>query len=480
MASSEEDEPPVLQRQGNPFRLLSLAESETEDDVGSTSSGRTSSSGSSNAERHSKVQEDSVDEFEELERQFLASQLRHEEPRIRQDPILRIDSNWLDPSAELRRKISAKSHHAHAAHCREFNGKLVPMKNKRWLPFAPDSIGLVMRKADTFFYYESTERYENIYAEFEATVELADIAAVSDFLRKHPNNPDALLCLVDAADRMGVSFGMSAIELVQRVIQVMERLFHADFKLSQDRLPYDYLHNRKLHIALFRYVQLLIRQGCWRTALQVSKALYTLDPEKDPLASRLFIEFLAVQCEDGELFDHFRFDRPNKALFAFLSLRAKGADDLLAKTCEASPFAVSELAKACGFEKTVQIDDLMEDSITGASVLLEAKVFAARNVLLWKQPSVLSWFKRSLHNATLVPHAVQDRTLDSAVSVYRHAIISDLKLAFSLPHSITSVIGDIMHSYDPLPPEDVELLRDGRLRSHASLFGLLRTLVTGV
>lgn len=482
MSSSEEDEPPVVQRRGNSFGLLGLAGDEADDSdaSASASSEGTESNDDSDGKQHSKAKGDSSDEFEELERQFLASRVDREASRTRQDPAFRIDPDWLDPSVELRRKISGKPRQERAAQCSEFSGKLVAMKNKRWLPFAPDSIGLAMCKEGAFFYYEPTETYESIYAEFEATVELADIVAVSDFLRKHPNNPDALLCLVDAADRMGASFGMSAIELVQRVIQVMERLFHADFRLAQDRLPYDHLHNRKLHIALFRYVQLLIKQGCWRTALQVSKALYTLDPERDPLASRLFIEFLAVQCEDGELLDRFCLGRPNKALSEFLSLGASGADALLVKACEASPFAASELAKACGFEKTVQIDNLTEDSIADASVLLEAKIFAARNVPLWKQPTALSWFKRTLHSIALVPHAVQDRTLDSAVSVYRHAIISDLKLAYSLPRSITSVIGDTMHSYDPLPPEDVEILRDGRPQGHPSLLGLLRALVGGV
>lgn len=443
---------------GNAFHLLQDAQSSD-----SESTSKSTSSDSSTLDRSSKSNHDQVkksdtnsdEEFAELERQYSANLKINTESQTNASLI---DANWLDPSVELKRKFSGKNHSDLKP--KPFTGKLVSMINKTWRPFSPESIGLQMLKnEDGTFYYQSNHKYTEQYTEFESIVGFGDISLVIEFLRKYPNNPDALLCVADASTRFGMQIeGTSAIGLYQRVIQIMERLYHADFKLTESKLPYINLHNRKFHLALFRYVQVLIKQGCWRTALQVNTALNSLDAE-DPLGSCLFTEFLKAQCKEN-------------VENSFNQLLTLHSPKMFTEYVERDPWLISELAKALGLDKPVIVEELLEDNVYNAAIQLRAKLFAARNAPLWKPEQHLNWFKSQLPKVDL--RACESNMSGNAtIAVYRHAILSDIKVNFSLPREITDAIGGNLSSHDPIPPEDFEVTlydRGGFIEQARTLF----------
>ena len=444
--SSSEGEGPVG-RSGNAFGLLQDARSsDSESSVASVKDDDHESDTSFEANRDQVEMDipDSDDEFAELERQYSANLQANVETRSQASLI---DANWLDPSVELRRKFSGKNHSR--LEPKPFNGRLVPTLNKKWRPFSPESVGLKMVREDggDQFYYQDSAEYSEQYDEFEALIALGDISLVAEFLKMHPNNPDALLCLADASARFGIpAQGMTPIDLCQRIIQIMERLYHPEFKLLDHRLPYGHLHNRKFHLVLFSYVQALIRQGCWRTALQVATALRSLDDD-DPLGTDLFIEFLKAQCKE---------DVEN----SFNKLLAMHSTELFAEYAKRDPWMIGELAGALGIDRSVTVTDLLADNIPNAAIQLRAKLFAARSAPLWKADSHLRWFKNQLEQTALDARE-STMTWGEAIRVYRHAILSDLKVKFSLPREIAIAIGGSISSHDPIPPEDLELSAQG-------------------
>lgn len=53
-------------------------------------------------------------------------------------------------------------------------------------------------------------------------------------------------------------------------------------------------------MAIFRHIQFLTRRGCWRTAFEFNKLLFSLDPVSDPLGALLSLDFHALSARDFE------------------------------------------------------------------------------------------------------------------------------------------------------------------------------------
>lgn len=72
------------------------------------------------------------------------------------------------------------------------------------------------------------------------------------------------------------------------------------------------------HVALLKYLHLLTNKACHRTALEIAKLLFNLDPS-DPLAIILIIDTLALRAREHqwllELYKHWEHERGAKHLF---------------------------------------------------------------------------------------------------------------------------------------------------------------------
>lgn len=49
---------------------------------------------------------------------------------------------------------------------------------------------------------------------------------------------------------------------------------------------------------MFRHIQFLTRRGCWKTAFEFNKLLFSLDPTSDPLGALLSLDFHALSSKD--------------------------------------------------------------------------------------------------------------------------------------------------------------------------------------
>lgn len=66
-----------------------------------------------------------------------------------------------------------------------------------------------------------------------------------------------------------------------------------------------YFGFRALFLALFKHLVFIGLRGCYRTALEFCKLLYTLDFESDPLAVILMIDFYAIKASEYSWFIEF-------------------------------------------------------------------------------------------------------------------------------------------------------------------------------
>lgn len=131
-----------------------------------------------------------------------------------------------------------------------------------------------------------------------------------DFHIRNPYHHEALMVLADFFKMQG-KFPEST-ELVKKTIYSFENSFGFQFKITGDipfsRLDYDNEDNKLAYIlseALQRYIDILGRKGCTRTALEYSKLLLSFDPEEDKFGVLLKIDYYALRSGEIDYFKRF-------------------------------------------------------------------------------------------------------------------------------------------------------------------------------
>lgn len=92
--------------------------------------------------------------------------------------------------------------------------------------------------------------------------------------------------------------------LIEHAILAYELSFNVMFNLTtaECRLDYRRQENRGFFIVLFKHAQYLEARACARTALEVGKLIFSLDPEGDPLAMMLLLDFYAMRAKQYRWF----------------------------------------------------------------------------------------------------------------------------------------------------------------------------------
>jgi hypothetical protein len=85
-----------------------------------------------------------------------------------------------------------------------------------------------------------------------------------------------------------------------KAIYACEQTLHPAFRMGESRLPYKYRENRVFHIALVRHLMALSKRQCNRSALEVWKVTFSLDPTVDPLGCAFIVDSLAVRAQQTE------------------------------------------------------------------------------------------------------------------------------------------------------------------------------------
>ncbi|KAK4536228.1 hypothetical protein CDCA_CDCA07G2253 [Cyanidium caldarium] len=170
---------------------------------------------------------------------------------------------------------------------------------RHWPAYAP---GLHMETesadADHSFRYVHAPAYAALQAEFALRAETLDPALLVELLAAHPYHVDTLLQVGEMYRAAGELDHTG--ECVQRALLVLEQAFHRRFVLGESQLPFACAENRSLYAALFRFAQRASRQGCHRTAMELSKALLSLSngPVDAVLRGAAIAEASAVSLRD--------------------------------------------------------------------------------------------------------------------------------------------------------------------------------------
>lgn len=77
------------------------------------------------------------------------------------------------------------------------------------------------------------------------------------------------------------------------------------FKFNPKSLSKIVICSRSFYIALFKHLTFVGQRACYRTALEFCKLIFSLDPEGDPLAIVLAIDFYALRAREFDWFLQF-------------------------------------------------------------------------------------------------------------------------------------------------------------------------------
>ena len=130
---------------------------------------------------------------------------------------------------------------------------------------------------------------------------------------------------------------------------------------------------RALFLAIFKHLVSIGQRGCYRTALEFCKLLYSLDLENDPLAVILMMDFYAIRAQEYAWFiDFFNYYEPKKNLsqlpnFAYAialahfhqskldSVPLHQADDYLQKALLMFPAVLIPLLEKCSIQADAEV-----------------------------------------------------------------------------------------------------------------------------
>nr|CAG4652081.1 EOG090X0BCY [Triops cancriformis] len=340
----------------------------------------------------------------------------------------------------------------------------------------------------SIFAYEHNKDYQKIQMQFLQAVESLNPENIAAVVNAHPHHIDSLLQLSDIC-RMGEDI-QTATELIERALYCLELAFHPSFNVAQGkcRLEYRRQENRALFLALFKHLTYIGQKGCYRTALEFCKLLYNLDPEADPLAVQLMIDFYAVRAQEQDWLIRFyhQFESvknfsqlPNMAYSIAAAYFGKHrterdpsdlekANQYLQEALIMFPGVLQPLLDKCSIQADPRVAKHEFFGIKAMSTQTPAleqliQLYVGRSYHVWKEPDLLPWLEQNAH-AVLErvddkdPHVVdceekrKKRYQGMPRNIYRHIIMSEIKDATAtLPPNLAE--GPLM-TFDPLPPAD--------------------------
>lgn len=356
-----------------------------------------------------------------------------------------------------------------------------------WPPISKYGVQMVVDKTEngiTFFkYVHSKANYQKLQQLFWKASHSADPHAVRQILEMHPYHIDTLLHLSEVC-RVSEDTQTSS-DLLSRALLCLENAFHPSFNVASSfcRLDYNRSENRALFIALFRQILFVSLKSCWKTAFELSKLLYNLSPEQDPLACLLIIDVLALKVEDYNFVLQFIEDY-NHSLritqlpnFAYSHALAqfyketvgnsshKESDELLQSAILNYPIVSQLICDKCSFVINSNPMYIYNEKVIKShsrSLQQQCKLYVERSVDLWKDASVAFWYKQNVdfvnkEHLKMPQYEFASRNqkntfLSPPLNVMRHIFIADISsVSALLPPAAFEIAQD---PHDPLPPSN--------------------------
>lgn len=148
-----------------------------------------------------------------------------------------------------------------------------------------------------WFTFQHTQYYQAVQHMFLSALERIDSEFLITLIKRCPYHVDSLVQLSEVC-KMTEDFALAS-ELIERALLLLESSLHINFSLTSgnSRLDYRRQENRAFYIVLFKHAQYLEERACCRTAFEISKLLLSLQPDVDPLAMILVIDYYALRSK---------------------------------------------------------------------------------------------------------------------------------------------------------------------------------------
>ncbi|ORY20750.1 transcriptional repressor TCF25-domain-containing protein [Naematelia encephala] len=438
--------------------------------------------------------------------------------------LLSVDPKNLDADAELRRFFGSKVIASTAQTSRNHRAgppsklRYTISKPKPQYPPATSLSGLGMREyvdaeidelyerrglemsdwGEKWFTFEHSGAWREIERQFLGAVRSHDPNELMALLQVYPWHVDTLLQMSEVY-RLQSDIG-AASDYAERALYAFDRCLIPGFSVTTgtSRLDFDRVENRPMFTALHRIISYLGRRGCWVTAFNFAKLLFSLDPYSDPHGAAFWLDFLAIKSNNGswilEMLELSGESPAAEALtaypgMAFAKALALRADEDNSKSKEHSRSDAALLDAILTFPQTVvpladklgisvpsnarshalmKIEGGYSESPSNVIHLL-SHIYVARSEALWKEADKASWFESTVKSAMFeldsndakarradvlailqIPRDPIDAEINVPLFICRHVLCSESTswLGF-LPPPITN---KAFHAYDPLPP----------------------------
>jgi len=148
-----------------------------------------------------------------------------------------------------------------------------------------------------------TKDYRDNQIRYQRIQETHDINAIAQLIMFAPYHIDSLLQLAEVLKQTGEY--QEAESLISRCLHAYQSSWHHTFSTNllagKARISYmDYEENRGFFFTIFRHIQMLGRKGCYSTATEYCKVLYSLD-YSDPLLVAFLIDYYALSSKQYQL-----------------------------------------------------------------------------------------------------------------------------------------------------------------------------------
>lgn len=411
------------------------------------------------------------------------------------EDTLSVQHKHLNPYNELKRIFGSKTVQAEQISNRRNRGRMGHLK-KTWLVSARDNwppiskSGLSMSLDNTvksannvqYFVYDHSSSYRQVQMKFLEAVESLNPENIVSIINVHSYHIDALLQIAELC-KLNEDLAMAA-EFTERALYCLECAFHPLFNITTGlcRLDYRKQPNRALFITLFKHLNFVGGRACYRTSLEFCKLLLSLDPEGDPLAVILSLDFYALRAKEYEWFIEFcklwdstrnLTQLPNIAFSLALAHFHLGhqteASELLQNALIMFPGVLLPLLNKCNIQcdETVQVHDFFNSkAVISTSPALEKlqNLYVTRSFRLWNEADLLPWLRENVHVVLARVESKDDYVKYCDVkrskryqgklpkNILRHIILSDMKDVTVNVQEVQSD-GSVL-SHDPLPPVD--------------------------
>ncbi|XP_055912439.1 transcription factor 25 isoform X1 [Eupeodes corollae] len=331
-----------------------------------------------------------------------------------------------------------------------------------------------------WFAFEHSQFYQGVQNMFLTALDTTDSDQLVNLFTRCPYHVDTLIQLSEMC-KITDDTAMAS-DLIQRAVLVLETSLHPSFSLvsGNSRLDYKRQENRGFFIVLFKQAQYVEARSCCRTAFELSKLILSLNPDVDPLAMVLIIDYYALRSKQYAWLVKFYEDwdakrnlsqLPNMAYSYALALfyllgDCEKADKALQYALLMFPGVLRPLLD----ELSVQTDSRViaasyfNSGVSGSqSPALHQLVslYVCRAKVVWRDTSVLLWLERNV-NTVLDRVDKEDEIVNDYNSkrsqryvspprpILRHVILSDYGKKVPLAQFVAGE--KEINLYDPLPP----------------------------